>query len=144
MSLRRIVQQMLVTDSALIDLVGGRVIGSTGLDGEGDLAAGVARPFLTWRLSGTYPGSSRRVSTLGLEVWAHQEPGSYLLVDKILKEVTRLFDGAIQVTDEDPEYRGMAWLMEATYQQHSPDLYDDIRRTNTRSVSYVLAGSGDI
>lgn len=136
--MRAIVQKLLAEDSVLVATFEGRVVGSTGLDGEEDQAAGLDRPFITHRLTGTYPGSSGRVSTVGLEIWVHDEPGSYARIDPALSRIKKIFKEAVQVFDPATG----VWLMEANFIQFSTDLYDDIRRTNTRMASFTLAGSG--
>jgi hypothetical protein len=130
---RTALYQMLQQDAELFALVGDRIHGSSGTDGEDDQSLGIARPFIVIRMSGDFPGAGSMMQR-SAEVWAHQEPGSYVEVDRILKRVRACLK-------ETPFGHDGEWIVDAIYTQTSPDLYDQTRRTNCRMSAFTITGN---
>jgi hypothetical protein len=66
------------------------------------------------------------------EVWAHDEPGSYQRIDRILSAVRADLVGPVTIPD----------AIACEWSGDSQDLPDDGLGTITRSASFTLIGSG--
>lgn len=135
--MRQTIYSLLVNDPILAEHMGDRWIQASATHGEDDQAAGIARPFGAFRLSGTFAGMGQ-TNTKALEIWIHDETGSFLLIDKLLSRVREIVEALEQV--QNPTTGN--WIQEATWISFSPDLFDDARRTNTRMASFTLVGTG--
>jgi hypothetical protein len=72
-----------------------------------------------------------------LEVWIHDEEGSYSLIDKVIGLLYKNLDGLEHVTYGSSELIMCEWVSDST------DLYDDGYRTNTKSTMFDIVGTGD-
>jgi hypothetical protein len=106
---------------------------------QGSLDIAPERVFGTYRLRGsTQSVTSRSPSReVGLEVWVHDDPGSYLRIDDILKELERILDGVVHVSAAAGES-----ISQTKFESRSPDLNDDGLRTICKMTSYTLIGKG--
>lgn len=68
-------------------------------------------------------------------IWAHDEPGSYVLIDDVLKEI-RFGLSKILFPVMEPNFT----LADCRWENDSDDLYDDGFRTAVRNSSYQLVG----
>lgn len=136
--MRAIIYEALISDPALSAVMGARWTSARGVDAELDQAVGFERPFGTFRIVTTTPGMSR-VFLRSLEVWIHDDAGSYTRIDTLIRRVKDLLTGLEQVYHSETD----SWLQQCTWVADSPDLFDDARRTNTRMTSFQLVGSGE-
>jgi hypothetical protein len=110
------------------DKVGNRVFQSLDEDETPD-----EKPFIVLRFGTDVPevvNSSEGVQSLTGVIWVHDNPGSYLLIDAILRELREEMAGAVVEAD------GISsdWLGD------SPDLADDMRKTIVRNATFQLRG----
>lgn len=127
--MRRLIYDLLTGNVALMEKLAGGI--------QGDRAEGVpdTLPFAVLRFEGVSKGVSR-VNQTRLTVWVHDQNQDYTLIDEILKDIRALVEGAA------PRMLNGVWLNEAEWEGDSIDLYDDVRRTNTRNAAFLLTGSG--
>lgn len=137
--MRRILYSILTGDEQLYPIFGDRWVtasGQHGTDLNGDPAKGLPRPFGVFRLTGSYPGMGH-ITQRGLEVWIHDEPGSFDLIDNALKRVRDVLTSVEQRRGSNGSI-----IQQISWTNDSPDLFDDVRRTNTKMASFNLVGSG--
>lgn len=108
------------------------IVASSGADGDIVLP----RPHLILRMGSKDQGVGT-VHRRDLQVWAHDEPGDYSVIDDLLNRVRIVLTAveAYQVTDG-------KWISCITWQGDSEDLYDDGPGTIVRNGSYIVTGSG--
>ena len=115
----------------------GRWHASTGTDGDIDQTAGLPRPFGVFRCAGRYPGVGS-VTQSTLEIWVHDDYGSYVRIDELLKEIKDVLRSAVPLHHAATD----TWIYDLSWTNDSPDLYDETRRTNNRMASYNVVGTG--
>jgi hypothetical protein len=90
-------------------------------------------PFGVIRISGNFPtpvaSGQRRI-----EVWVHDAKGSYIQIDDILELVQELFDRTFDVVDDGWRLTCMTW------DNDSPDLFDDGYGTNCKMKAFTATG----
>lgn len=98
-----------------------------------------ARPFGTYRLAGSGMGVTRRSASkeVRLEIWVHDNPGSYLRIDRLLTELEKTFGDVTHVSAAEGES-----ISQAAYDSRSPDLDDQGFGTICKSVVFTLIGKG--
>lgn len=102
--------------------------------GSGSIVDTPPRPFAELRFGGRYPGMGQ-VRRRRLEVWIHDDEGDYDRIEKELKFVKGLLDGAHHIQDgAGNEIVACTWVNDST------DLYDDGYRTNCMMSNYDLVG----
>lgn len=106
---------------------------------QGSLDAAPDRVFGTYRLRGSVQSvTSRSLSReVGLEVWVHDDPGSYLRIDNILKELERILKAVVHASAAEGES-----ISQTKFESRSPDLNDDGLRTICKMTSFTLIGKG--
>lgn len=106
---------------------------------SGSLDEAPARPFGTFRLALTQPGLTVRspIRPVSLEVWVHDDKGSYLRIDRILDSVEQVF-GEVTGVSADPK----EFISHADFGSRSPDLNDDSLGTACRMSNFTLIGRG--
>ena len=90
-------------------------------------------PFAVLRFGGTFRCVDP-VRTSRMEIWVHDEPGNYDLIDEVIKLVYNKLHKAVHISDAEAE------IVCATWVGDSIDLYDPALRTNTKSTGYDLVG----
>lgn len=97
------------------------------------------KPFGVYRLSGTLPGVTSRSKSrpARLEVWVHDDPGSYTQIDGALSRIEDLLDAVVHVSSAPGES-----ISQITYGSRSPDLNDDGFGSICRMSSFTLIGKG--
>lgn len=99
-----------------------------------------ARPFGIYRLSSTLPGlttRSRAGRTPRLEIWVHDDPGSYVRIDGILSSLEDAFTAVSNLSAAEGES-----IAQADFESRSPDLNDTGFRTICKMSSFKLVGKG--
>lgn len=133
MTIRSLIRERLVADATITTLIpADRWLASSSVDAEPP-----ARPFAVLRYLGVNPGMSR-INQTRLEVWIHDDPGSYKRIDDIIRRVRANLDGVEQASDSG----GSTQLIQARWEGDSVDLFDDGYRTNTKSSGFTLTGTG--
>lgn len=96
-------------------------------------------PFIVYRLSGDFPGVTRRSKTrrTSAEIWVHDKPGDYSGIDGILKQIEDTFDSVVHASAAEGESIGSA-----DFESRSPDLNDDGFNTICKMTNYSLIGRG--
>jgi hypothetical protein len=130
---RKLVYDLLFSSEEFMDLVPGGLYGDRALDIVPSL-----RPFAVLVHEGPMPvaGSSNRLSQTRTSLWVHDEVGDYTRIDEALRIARSL------VTQAVPHWHEGVWLMEVEWRGDSPDLFDDVRGTNTKNTAWLLTGSG--
>lgn len=97
------------------------------------------KPFGVYRFSGDAPGITARGKSrvANVEIWVHDNPGSYLGIDGTLKAVEEKLDAVQHASSAEGEH-----IAEARFISRSPDLNDDGFRTICKMTSYQLIGRG--
>lgn len=90
-------------------------------------------PFAVLRFGGSLRGVDP-VRVVRLEIWVHDEPGNYDLVDNVIKLIYGKLHKAIHISDSEAEIVCATWVGDST------DLFDPGLRTNTKSTGYELVG----
>lgn len=91
------------------------------------------RPFAIYRITDVPPtvvGSAQP----HLQVWIHDDRGSYVRIDEILELVRTALYGAVPM--ENATHR----IVDVEWTGDSPDLVDEGYNTNTRNASFTLTG----
>lgn len=134
MSIRGLLmQEMLEADDDVIEIIpADRWFSGRALDKQIDV-----RPFAVVRLSGNFPGMSR-INQTRAEIMIHDNEGSYKRIDTAIKAIKNVLDNAVQVKSATSD----TWLIQATWESDSVDLFDDGYRTNMKSTTYTLTGTG--
>jgi hypothetical protein len=87
------------------------------------------RPFEVLRFENETP-ELEEASFQDVTIWVHDNPGSYMNIDAILRQIRMTLEGP--VTSQEG--------IMAIWQGDSPDLFDDERGTIVRNTSYRLVG----
>lgn len=112
--------------------------GTTGVPAARVKAAGSAdenvkvRPFIVIKAGLEIPGPFPGVSTRFASLWVHDDPGTYMTIDSILKVLKEGLDG--QVLD--------VGGVSCRWAGDSQELADDLFKTITRNISFQLQGKG--
>lgn len=98
-----------------------------------------AKPFGVYRLSGTGPSTTRRspVKEVRLELWIHDEPGSYLRIDRLLGKLESTFNAVMHASAAEGES-----ISQTAFDSRSPDLDDQGFGTICKSSVFTLIGKG--
>ncbi len=123
----------------IMSLLEGANSGALSWHQQGSLDEAPPRPFGTYRLRITERGvtAQSKVRPVGLEIWVHDDPGSYLRIDGILNKLEAVFDVVVNASAAEGEN-----IAQTRWEERSPDLNDDGLRTITKMVSYTLIGKG--
>lgn len=117
----------------------GDVIPEDRIKAVGTTDTQMARPFALYRFSGTLPGVTSRSASkpVRMEVWIHDEPGSYLFIDDTLRTVEDVMDAAVHLSAAEGES-----ISQVKYESRSPDLTDDGFGTFCKMSNFTLIGKG--
>lgn len=130
--MRKTIYSILTTDMST-EMVPG------GWHQHGSLDQAPVRPFGTYRLrlSGSSVTSHSASREVGLELWVHDDPGSYNRIDGILNELDTVFLAVVHRSAAEGES-----ISQTKWDSRSPDLNDDGLRTITKMTSFTLIGKG--
>lgn len=105
----------------------------------GSVAENPVKPFGIYRLSSTGPGVTRRSPSreVRLEMWIHDEPGSYLRIDRLLSALERTFEAVVHASAAEGES-----ISQAHFDSRSPDLNDSGFGSICKATIYTLTGKG--
>jgi hypothetical protein len=97
------------------------------------------KPFGVYRLAGTGPGVTRRSGSreVRLELWIHDEPGSYLRIDRLLTALESTLDAVVHASAAEGES-----ISQTAFDSRSPDLDDSGFGSITKATIYTLIGKG--
>jgi hypothetical protein len=97
------------------------------------------KPFMVYRLSGNGRGVTARSASkpVRLEVWVHDEPGSYTRIDDVLRAVETKLNAVVHASSRAGES-----ISQVDFDTRSPDLDDTGFRTICRMSSFTLIGKG--
>lgn len=97
-----------------------------------------AKPFIVYRLSGRMANLTSRSARgpVRIEVWVHDVPGSYNLIEKTLDAVEDRFLAVLH------EEVGEDRISQIGYDSRSPDLDDTGFRTICKMSSFTTIGRG--
>lgn len=106
---------------------------------HGSLDEAPVRPFGTYRLRVSTPGvvSSGLSREVGLELWVHDDPGSYTRIDGILGELEKVFKAVLHRSAAEGES-----ISQTRFESRGPDLNDDGLRTIMKMTGFTLIGKG--
>ena len=129
--MRKLVYTLLTGQATLTDHIpADRWIQSSDVDQE------PVRPFAVIAMDEAVRGATRKPGVRRLRIHIHDDPGSYIRIDKILEDVIEFLGDVRAAQDAD------SYLAQADWIETSPDLFDDGHRTITKNASFVLAGRG--
>lgn len=97
------------------------------------------KPFGMYRISGTGPGVTRRGPgrQVRLELWIHDNPGSYARIDRLLGKLEVTFDAAVHASAAEGDS-----ISQADFDSRSPDLDDSGFKSICKASIYTLIGKG--
>lgn len=102
--------------------------------GSGAVVDTPPRPFAEIRFGGRFPGVAA-VRRRRLEVWIHDDEGSYDRIEEWIQFVKGVLDGAAHLTDgSGNEVILCSWVNDST------DLYDGGYRTNCLMSAFDVVG----
>jgi hypothetical protein len=129
--IRELVRSRIINTGALTAIIpADRWYGSHGMvDTPGP------RPFAEIRFGGIFKGVGG-VTRRRLEIWIHDEEGTYATIDTVIGLLKTSFDGATHISDANSEIIQADWVSDST------DLYDDGYRTITKVTGFDLVGKG--
>lgn len=143
MSLREFIVSKIVDDSqlALLGFNRDSVFTQHGVDTP------QVRPFIILRWQAAITGfttanggssfSKFPINQRILQVWVHDKPADYALIDQSLKRLRAILTGVEGVNVGSPD----EWLHTIAWEGDSDDLSDDEARTITRNAQFRLTGS---
>jgi hypothetical protein len=99
----------------------------------GSMDAQIARPFAVYRIVDDIP-TTVHSSQPRLQVWIHDNRGSYTRIDRILELVRTTLENAVPMENSTHRIVDVEWTGD------SPDLVDEGYDTNTRNASFILTG----
>jgi len=120
--MRKNIYDALVAWVPLDPLVGPRVFEASSVDSH------TMKPFIVIRMHTSFPVRPAIGARHYAQVWAHDEPGSYLKIDNILKEVRK----AVEAAPPSGEFLEARWI------ETGVDLRDDGLETITRYCRFQL------
>jgi hypothetical protein len=126
--MRRLVYQALINSSALTQVI---PVQRWIQAGAMDLA--IPRPFAVIRMTDGAPSISKSVQP-SLQIWIHDDRGSYTRIDSTLELVKTALNAAVPL--EDATHR----IVDINWTGDSPDLVDEGYDTNTKYASFTLTG----
>lgn len=132
MGVREVVTTRLTSDSLMN--ADGITLNSTFLTHDKDTPQ--VRPLMVLRWQDTAPGLGP-VNQRNLQVWAHDVPGNYTRIDRILKRVQVLLTSMFGVNAGDAS----SWITQIDWKGDSDDLDDDEAVTFCRYSNYTITGS---
>jgi hypothetical protein len=92
-----------------------------------------ARPFAVVRITDS-PPTPHGTAQPSVQIWVHDDRGSYVRIDKILKLIRAALESAVPMENTTDRIVCVEW------QGDSPDLTDEGYNTNTRNSGYTLTG----
>jgi hypothetical protein len=97
------------------------------------------KPFGVYRISGAGPGVTRSSSSreVRLELWIHDEPGSYLRIDRLLTALEKTFNAVVHASAAEGES-----ISQTAFDSRSPDLDDSGFGSICRATIFTLIGKG--
>lgn len=133
--MRTLLYQALVAREPLIAILGSpdRLIEASAL-GNPQLSGYEGtppRPFVTYRMHTAFPYRRKIGAREYAQVWANDEPGDYLRIDQILKEVRIAVEGIAP----QGEFVGAEWI------ETGVDLRDDVMGTINRYIRFQFNSS---
>lgn len=123
--MRAFIFQAVSEAQAVIDLVGDRVLAASNVHER------PVTPFVVIKALPSSRGPHSAASFSDWEIWAHDDPGSYVRIDQILEACRFALSSAVSVGS----------VISAEWQGDSADFVDDQMKTITRSSTYRIAGS---
>lgn len=93
-------------------------------------------PFAEVRWGLRQPGMGQMKRTT-VEIFVHDEPGSYKRINRILAWLEARLDGKEHLADGEG-----GWLNSVKWTGTSGDLYDTGFRTNMKSITFEVIGTG--
>lgn len=96
------------------------------------------KPFVLYKFAGKTDTitSKRADGVVRVEVWIHDAPGSYSLIERNLKRVEDTFLAAVH------RVVGAERISQIGYDSRSPDLYDEGFKTICKMSSFTTVGRG--
>ncbi len=128
--MRRLVYNLFKTNAPFMALLPGGLYGD-----RVEFAIPEAKPFGVLTHEGPLPGVSRHRQYRSV-LWVHDEPGDYTRIDAVLRAAEVLLAAAV------PTSLNGVWLNDVAWLGVSPDLSDEVRRTNVKTVTFLLTGNG--
>jgi hypothetical protein len=92
------------------------------------------RPFAAIRWGTRGRGVTSTTGSCDLQVWVHDEPGSYDTIDAAIRRLKSVLPAVEGVTD------GTEYVACIRWEDESGELADDIRRTITRNIRFTVIG----
>ena len=134
MSVRSIIRSHIVADSEVTDLVpADHWFAASSITDDNRPAN---PPFAVMRYGVRSIGMGQAKRSV-LEVFVHDEPGTYETVDKILDRLHSRLDGAEHLSDEDSEVVSVKWF------STGGDLFDAGFRTIVKTATFDLVTIGE-
>lgn len=96
------VYKALTESSAVMDIVQGRIYPASAIDENTD----IARPYMTYRMHTVFPVGSRVGGREYVQLWANDDPGDYMRIDRMLK-AARL---AIEALPSEADFLEAVWI----------------------------------
>lgn len=100
----------LTESSAVMDIVEGRILAASSIDQNTD----IERPYMTYRMHTAFPVGRRIGGREYGQVWANDDPGDYMRIDRVLRAAKLAIEALPSETD----------FLEATWIETSIDLAD--------------------
>ena len=130
--MRKLIFELITAQGFLTDKIpADRWLQSSAVDTE------PARPFAVIGMDENVRGATRKPGVRRLRIHIHDDPGSYVRIDKIIEDLIDVLDNAKEIQGDDDSY-----LAQADWNETSPDLFDDGHRTITKNASFTLVGRG--
>lgn len=124
--MRKTIRDLIIADEVLTSM-----IPAERWNGSRSMTDTPPRPFAEIRFGGGQRGMAH-IERRRLELWIHDDEGSYTLIDDVIVELKRVLDGV--------EHQGN--LMSCKWVSDSTDLYDGGHHTNTKSSGFECIGTG--
>jgi hypothetical protein len=106
--------------SEVVDIIGDRLFASSSIDENTQ----IIRPFLTYRMHTDFPLSRGIGAREYVQVWANDDPGDYMRIDRLLKAVRR----AIEAIPSEDDFLEARWI------ETGVDLADSAMNTINRYI----------
>jgi hypothetical protein len=103
------------------------------------------RPYGVIRFGGQLRAMTRPdgsgIRTVRLEVWVHHDRGSFIFIDDTLKIIRTKLLAAEQLTRVRDD-GSTVYLIQALWENDSPDMFDQDTMTNAKATIFEVVGSG--
>lgn len=137
MTLRQYVYQLITGD----DVLNGLGITTDSTFSTHTVDTPQVRPLCILRWQATSPGiqsgDNSPINQQVLQVWVHDELGSYVRIDRALRRVRTLLTSLVGVNVGE----ATEWLSAVKWEGDSDDLSDDTMRTTTKNAQFRFTGS---